>query len=57
MTERDRSLLEDLISAIHQQTMAISALAQSNQALVQAMAEAEDEEGEPTTYLDGTPCL
>jgi len=37
--------------------MAISALAQSNQALVQAMAEAEDEEGEPTTYLDGTPCL
>ena len=48
----------ELIEAIRQQTDAINRLANSNAALIQAMAEAEglDEEGqEPETYLDGTP--
>lgn len=47
----------ELIKAIRQQTDAINRLANSNAALVQAMAEAEvmdDEEREPTTYLDGS---
>ena len=47
----------ELIEAIRQQTDAINRLASSNAALVQAMAEAEgmdDEEREPTTYLDGS---
>lgn len=47
----------ELIEAIRQQTDAINRLAASNAALVQAIAEAEgmdDEEREPTTYLDGS---
>ena len=47
----------ELIEAIRQQTDAINRLASSNAALVQAIAEAEgmdDEEREPTTYLDGS---
>lgn len=49
--------LSDLVDAIRQQTAAIQQLADSNAALIQAMAEAEgmdDEYQEPTTYLDGT---
>ena len=49
--------LSELIQAIRQQTDAINRLANSNAALVQAMAEAEgmDDEGmEPTTYLVGS---
>lgn len=47
----------ELIQAMREQTEAINRLAQSNAALIEAMAEAEvmDEEGqEPTTYLDGS---
>ena len=47
----------EVIEAIRQQTDAINRLASSNAALVQAMAEAEgmdDEDREPTTYLDGS---
>lgn len=49
--------LAELIEAIRQQTDAINRLANSNAALVQAMAEADgmdDEDREPTTYLDGS---
>ena len=49
--------LAELIEAIRQQTDAINRLAKSNAALVEAMAEAEgmdDEDREPTTYLDGS---
>ncbi|WP_405418680.1 hypothetical protein [Marinobacter flavimaris] len=49
--------IAELIEAIRQQTDAINRLANSNAALVQAMAEAEDmddEDREPTTYLDGS---
>lgn len=47
-----------LIEAIKANTDAITQLAQSNAALIQAMAEAEglDEGEEPSVYLDGTPC-
>jgi hypothetical protein len=44
-----------LIAAMHAQVEAINRLAASNEALVQAMAEAEDEEDEqPGRYMDGT---
>lgn len=46
----------ELIEAIRQQTDAINRLASSNAALVQAMAEAEEMDGEDreqATYLDG----
>lgn len=49
--------MAELIQAMREQTEAINRLAQSNAALVQAMAEAEgmdEEEREPTTYLDGS---
>ncbi len=49
--------LAELIEAIRQQTDAINRLASSNAALVQAMAESEvmdEEDREPTTYLDGS---
>ena len=58
MSERDKSLIEDLVNALHQQTSAIQALADSNAALILAMAEADDdEESGPAHYLDGTSCL
>lgn len=46
-----------LMQAMQEQTDAINRLANSNAALIQAMAEAEglDEDQEPTTYLDGSP--
>lgn len=59
MSERVESLLVELIEALQEQTRAVQALASSNQALVQAMAEmegVEDEDAQPTTYLDGSPC-
>lgn len=48
--------MSELIEAIRQQTAAINRMAESNMALVAAMAEAEglDEDQEPTTYLDGS---
>lgn len=54
--------VSELIEAIRQQTGAITRLADSNAALVAAMADAEGadevdgDEREPDTYLDGTPC-
>lgn len=59
MSERVESLLVELIEALQEQTKAVQALANSNQALVQAMAEmegVEDEDCLPGTYLDGSPC-
>lgn len=46
-----------LISALHEQTAAINRLAASNEALVQAMCEAEgmDDPPDAGTYMDGTP--
>ena len=49
------SLLEELIKAMKAQTEAITALVESNQQLIQAMAEGEDVLPEPTKYLDGRP--
>lgn len=49
--------ISDLVDAIRQQTAAIQQLADSNAALIHAMAEAEgmDDEGmEPPRYLDGS---
>jgi len=48
--------LAQLLEAIRQQTAAINRMAESNMALVAAMAEAEglDDDQEPTTYLDGS---
>ncbi len=52
--------LAQLLDAIRQQTAAINRMAESNMALVAAMAEAEgmndDEDAQPGSYLDGTPC-
>jgi hypothetical protein len=47
--------LDALIAALHQQTQAINRLADSNQALIRAMAEADPDEEDPDTYLDGSP--
>lgn len=46
----------ELMQAIQHQTDAINRLADTNSALIQALAEAEglDEDQEPTIYLDGT---
>lgn len=46
-----------LIEAIRQQTAAITQLADSNAALVAAMAEGDgmDDEPDSTSYLDGSP--
>ncbi|NWN92284.1 hypothetical protein HLV39_12360 [Marinobacter adhaerens] len=51
--------VSELIEAIRQQTEAITRLADSNAALVAAMADADEvdsDEREPDRYLDGTPC-
>lgn len=59
-SERPLSLLEllgVLIQTMQAQTEAITRLAKSNEALVEAMAQAEediDDDG-PKTYMDGTP--
>lgn len=50
--------MAELITALRQQTDAINRLANTNAALIEAMAEAEgldDDEREPSTYLDGEP--
>ena len=58
MSEQDRLLIEQLIGVLHEQSQSIQALARSNMALIQAMADADgDEEGQRLTYLDGTECL
>lgn len=45
-----------LINALAAQTKAINRLAQSNEMLVQAMAEADDgEPAAPTQYMNGRP--
>lgn len=50
-------LLIHLIDALNGQSQAIQSLADSNMALVQAMAEDQgmDEGQEPRQYLDGSP--
>ena len=50
-------LLIHLIDALNAQSQAIQALAESNMALVQAMAQDQgmDEGQEPRQYLDGSP--
>jgi hypothetical protein len=52
------ALLHDLIIAIREQTDAINRLADSNQALVDAMIDAEDDDhiGIQTRCLDGSLC-
>jgi hypothetical protein len=56
MNEQDRLLIEQLISVLYEQSQAIQALASSNMALVRAIAESDgDTDGEPMTYMDGTP--
>ena len=47
--------LSPLISAMLAQTEAINNLAESNRLLIQAMAEADGMDPEPTQYLDGAP--
>lgn len=46
-----------LMQAIGRQTDAINRLADMNAALIQALADeqSDDEDREPTTYLDGRP--
>jgi hypothetical protein len=46
-----------LLQALSEQTAAILRLAQSNEMLVQAMAEGDeqDPDAEPRTYMDGSP--
>lgn len=49
---------KELVEAIAEQTKAISALVESNRELMDYMvgSEAEDrEDGEPETYMDGSP--
>jgi hypothetical protein len=50
-----KALLKELIETLQAQTKAINNLAESNCLLVQAMINEEDEDREPTTYLDGSP--
>ena len=47
--------MDELIKTLKAQTEAMDRLAESIALLVQAMAEGEGEEMEPTTYLDGSP--
>ena len=44
-----------LVEALTLQVAAINRLADSNEALVQAMAQEDDEDPEPSSYLDGRP--
>ena len=48
---------EELINAIKDQTIAITALVQSNRELISCMAGQDDgeEQEEPQTYMDGSP--
>lgn len=50
-------LLGVLIQTMQAQTEAITRLAKSNEALVEAMAQADEDidDDEPKTYMDGTP--
>jgi hypothetical protein len=47
--------LAPLIDAITDQTKAIQALANSNTALIRAMADEPEQDQEPMTYMDGRP--
>lgn len=49
--------LTPLLQALSEQTAAINRLAQSNEMLVQAMAEGDeqDPDAEPRVYMDGSP--
>ncbi|WP_372966720.1 hypothetical protein [Marinobacter sp.] len=56
----DTEQFNQLIAALQQQTDAINRLADSNAALIMAMADAEgldSEETKPEQYLDTPPCL
>jgi len=56
MDARWQQDLSPLVSAIAAQTQAITRLAQSNEALVQAMAQDDPDPDElPETYMDGSP--
>lgn len=57
MSAHDESFAQ-LIAAMQAQTQAINRLAQSNEALVQAMIDSEgmpSDEGQSTAYLSGAP--
>lgn len=58
MSERLESLLAQILSQLQQQTAAINAMTQSNMQLIEALSQDEiDPDAEPTTYMDGSPCL
>ncbi|MDG5498958.1 hypothetical protein [Marinobacter sp. BGYM27] len=51
--------MQQLIAAITAQTEAINSLADSNREVIDYLVSQEvesDGEGEPDTYLDGSPC-
>lgn len=52
------SLLERLVSAQESTAQSMSQVAQRLDLLIQAMAqdEPEDPDGQPLTYMDGSPC-
>ena len=47
--------MPELLKALREQTEAINRLANSNEMLVQAMANMDEDIAERTQYLDGTP--
>lgn len=51
------AFLIPLLQALSEQTAAINRLAQSNEMLVQAMAEGDEQgpDAEPRVYMDGSP--
>jgi uncharacterized coiled-coil protein SlyX len=46
--------IPELLKALAEQTAAINKLVESNRLLIQAMAETEEDEEEPSQYLDGS---
>lgn len=56
MSGRVESLLEQLVTAQQQTNRLLEAIANQQALLIQALAEDErDPDGEPVTYMDGSP--
>ena len=56
MSEQE-ALLAEILEAIKAQTAAINRMVELQTMLIQALAEDQDIEEEPITYMDGSPVL
>lgn len=55
MNEPNQSFQEKLLEKLDEQTDAMNRLTSAVEALVVAMADEDDEDAMPATYMDGTP--